>query len=145
MGPVTINIRDILSNLLLDQTVLDQSALILVDFRLSRCPKHASIDFIMVFTDRICSDLGEELDALDYVVNKLNSRSVQRVYEASITVDSSEQGGSATIDFTLSQRVCEASIAVDPSSRVGSATLASFIDELALAQEADLLRVLYAQ
>jgi hypothetical protein len=67
------------------------------------------------------------------------------VYEASIAVDSSLRGGSATIDFTLSQRVCEASIAVDPSSRGGSATLASFIDELALEQEADPIRVWYAQ
>ena len=51
----------------------------------------------------------------------------------------------ATIDFTLSQRVFAASVVVDSSDRVGSTTLACFIDELALEQKADLLRVWYAQ
>jgi hypothetical protein len=102
MGTVTINIRDILSNLLGDQTVLDQSALILVDLRLPRCPKHATIDFALVFTDRIYSDLSEVLDALDCVVNKLNSRLVERVCAASVAVDSSSRGGMATSDFTFS-------------------------------------------
>ena len=40
---VQIDIRDILSNLLADQTILDQYAHILVDIRLPRCPKHATI------------------------------------------------------------------------------------------------------
>ena len=145
MGPDTINIRGILSNLVGDQTVLDQSALILVDLRLPRCPKHATIDLVLVFTDRIYSDLSEELDALDCVVNELNSRLVERVWPASMAVDSSDRGGMATSDFTFSQRVYEASVAVDSSLRVGSTTLACFIDELALEQEADLLRVWYAQ
>ena len=119
VGPVTINIRDILSNLLGDQTVLDQSALILVDLRLSRCPKHASIDFVLVYTDRIYSDLSKELDALDCVVNKLNSRLVERVWLASMAVDSFSRGGMEIGDFACSQRVCEASVAVDSSSRGG--------------------------
>ena len=114
-------------NLLGDQTVLDQSALIFVDLWLPGCSKHATMDFALVSTDRIYSDLSEELDALDCVVNKLNSRLVERVFGASrsVAVDSSKRGGMATIDFTFSQRVFEVStsVAVDSSKRGGMATI----------------------
>ena len=62
-----------------------------------------------------------------------------------MAVDSSLRGGMATIGLTFSQRVYLASMASDSSDRVGSTTLDCFINELALEQEADLLRVWYAQ
>ena len=49
--------------------------------------------------DQIYSDLSKELDALDCVVNKLNSRLVERVCDESVAVDSSLRGDMALLVF----------------------------------------------